>query len=191
MSMGYLVGENAPVVWRGLMVTKAIQQLLFDVDWGGLDVLVLDLPPGTGDAQLTITQMVNLAGAVIVSTPQDVALKDAIKGIGMFKEVKVPVGLQKSLDAQMFIALQILGMVQNMSVFICPHCQTATHLFGAEGVKRTCAIHEIDFLGSVPLHASICEDTDRGKPTMVSEPESPRGQTFMDLSKAMAVKIGL
>ena len=91
MSMGYLVGEKAPVVWRGLMVTKAIQQLLFDVDWGGLDVLVLDLPPGTGDTQLTITQMVNLAGAVIVSTPQDVALRDAVKGIGMFREVKVPV----------------------------------------------------------------------------------------------------
>ncbi|KAI9827653.1 MAG: Iron-sulfur protein [Phylliscum demangeonii] len=120
MSMGYLVHEEAPVVWRGLLVMKALQQLLHDVDWGGLDILVLDLPPGTGDTQLTITQQVKLDGAVIVSTPQDIALKDAVKGIKMFEKVNVP----------------ILGMVQNMSIFICPHCKQATHIFGSDGVSR-------------------------------------------------------
>src|SRR5436305_2370078 len=107
MSMGFLVPESSPVVWRGLMVMKALQQLLHEVDWGGLDILVLDLPPGTGDTQLTITQQVTLDGAIVVSTPQDIALKDAVKGINMFKTVKVP----------------LLGMIQNMSLFTCPHCQ--------------------------------------------------------------------
>ncbi|KAA8565589.1 hypothetical protein EYC84_009441 [Monilinia fructicola] len=145
MSMGYLVGDAAPVVWRGLMVMKALQQLLHEVDWGGLDVLVLDLPPGTGDTQLTITQQIVLDGAVIVSTPQDIALKDAVKGINMFKKIDIP----------------ILGM------------------------------HGIDFLGDIPLHASICDDADRGKPTVVAEPESERAKAFMSITELVGKKIGL
>ncbi|RDW85703.1 hypothetical protein BP5796_04028 [Coleophoma crateriformis] len=176
MSMGYLVGEKAPVVWRGLMVMKALQQLLHEVDWDGLDVLVLDLPPGTGDTQLTITQQVVLDGAVIVSTPQDIALKDAVKGINMFKKIDIP----------------ILGMVQNMSFFICPHCNEGTHIFGSKsGVTHACEEHGVDFLGDVPLHASICEDADRGKPTVVSEPESERGQAYMNIAQQIGKKIGL
>ncbi|KAH0130235.1 P-loop containing nucleoside triphosphate hydrolase protein, partial [Aureobasidium melanogenum] len=116
MSMGYLVPETSAIVWRGLMVMKALQQLLHEVEWGGLDVLVLDLPPGTGDVQLTITQQIELDGAVIVSTPQDVALKDAVRGVEMFRKVKVP----------------ILGMVQNMSAFTCPNCSTTHSIFGRE-----------------------------------------------------------
>ncbi|KAL3422020.1 nucleotide binding protein [Phlyctema vagabunda] len=176
MSMGYLVGDAAPVVWRGLMVMKALQQLLHEVDWGGLDVLVLDLPPGTGDSQLTITQQIVLEGAVIVSTPQDIALKDAVKGINMFRKMDIP----------------LLGMVQNMSLFICPHCNTGTHVFGSNsGVTHACQEHEIDFLGDVPLHASICDDADRGKPTVVSEPDSERAKAFIAIAEEVGKKVGL
>lgn len=176
MSMGYLVGDAAPVVWRGLMVMKALQQLLHEVDWGGLDVLVLDLPPGTGDTQLTITQQIVLDGAVIVSTPQDIALKDAVKGINMFKKIDIP----------------ILGMVQNMSLFTCPHCQNSTHIFGSHsGVTTACEKHGIDFLGDIPLHANICDDADRGKPTVVAEPESERAKAFMSITEVVGKKIGL
>lgn len=174
--MGYLVGDSAPVVWRGLMVMKALQQLLHEVDWGGLDVLVLDLPPGTGDTQLTISQQIILDGAVIVSTPQDIALKDAVKGINMFKKMNIP----------------ILGMVQNMSLFTCPHCQQSTHIFGSHsGVTHACSEHGIDFLGDIPLHATICDDADRGMPTVVSEPESDRAKAFMDVADIVGRKIGL
>ena len=175
MSMGYLVDEKSPVVWRGLMVMKALQQLLHDVDWGGLDVLVLDLPPGTGDTQLTITQRIILDGAVIVSTPQDIALKDAVKGITMFQKVEVP----------------ILGMVQNMSTFTCPHCNHSTHVFGSQGVARTCAEHGIELLGDVPLDARICDDADRGKPTVVAEPDSSRGRAFLGVAEKVGLSIGL
>ncbi len=175
MSMGYLVDEKAPVVWRGLMVMKALQQLLHEVEWGGLDILVLDLPPGTGDTQLTITQQIKLDGAVIVSTPQDIALKDAVKGVSMFRKVSVP----------------ILGMVQNMSVFLCPKCGHKTHVFGEEGVARTCESHGIELLGDIPLDARICDDADRGKPTVVAEPESARGEAFMGIAQEIAKKIDL
>ncbi|RDL37158.1 Cytosolic Fe-S cluster assembling factor NBP35 [Venustampulla echinocandica] len=176
MSMGYLVGDAAPVVWRGLMVMKALQQLLHEVDWGGLDVLVLDLPPGTGDTQLTITQQIVLDGAIIVSTPQDIALKDAIKGINMFKKMNIP----------------LLGMVQNMSLFTCPHCNSSTHIFGSHpGVKHACEQHDVPFLGDIPLHPSICDDADRGKPTVVSEPESTRADAFMSLAQEIGRKIDL
>lgn len=175
MSMGYLVAESAPVVWRGLMVMKALQQLLHEVDWGGLDILVLDLPPGTGDTQLTITQQIKLDGAVIVSTPQDIALKDAVKGISMFQKVSVP----------------ILGMVQNMSVFVCPGCGQSTHIFGAEGVMRTCNSDGIEMLGDIPLDAKICDDADRGKPTVVAEPESVRGKAFLAIAERIGRSIEL
>ncbi|EON69274.1 ATP-binding protein [Coniosporium apollinis CBS 100218] len=175
MSMGYLIGEDAPVVWRGLMVMKALQQLLHEVEWGGLDILVLDLPPGTGDVQLTITQQVKLDGAVVVSTPQDIALKDAVKGVNMFKKVNVP----------------LLGMVQNMSTFHCPHCQQTTDIFGREGVARKCEEMGIRLLGDIPLHASICSDADRGKPTVVAEPGSARAQAFEGIADAVKGLIGL
>ncbi|KAH8816162.1 nucleotide binding protein-like protein [Xylogone sp. PMI_703] len=176
MSMGYLVGEDAPVVWRGLMVMKALQQLLHEVDWGGLDVLVLDLPPGTGDTQLTITQQVVLDGAIIVSTPQDIALKDAVKGINMFKKMNIP----------------LLGMIQNMSLFVCPHCHNSTHIFGSHaGVTHACEKHGVKFLGDVPLHPRICDDADRGKPTVVSEPDSERAEAFMNIAQIIGKDIGL
>lgn len=208
MSMGYLLpasDENAPVVWRGLMVMKAIQQLLHEVEWGGLDILVLDLPPGTGDTQLTISQQVvldgmfflfptlraqmgselgymlmikGLIGAIIVSTPQDIALKDTLKGIGMFRKVSVP----------------ILGMLQNMSVFTCPNCAHKTPIFGARhggGVERACEREGIEFLGDIPLHRGICDDADRGVPTVVNEPESERGKLFMELARRVVERVGL
>jgi ATP-binding protein involved in chromosome partitioning len=192
--MGYMVGDAAPVVWRGLMVMKALQQLLHEVDWGGLDILVLDLPPGTGDTQLTITQQIvldgkdnlpffswnrlslTMIGAIIVSTPQDIALKDAVKGVNMFKTIKTP----------------ILGMIQNMSLFTCPHCHNSTHIFGSHsGVIQACKQHEINFLGDIPLHASICDDADRGKPTVVAEPESDRAKAFMKIAEEVGGRIGL
>ncbi|KAM5346468.1 hypothetical protein ACJ41O_009473 [Fusarium nematophilum] len=176
MSMGYLVGENAPVVWRGPMVMKAIQQLLHEVDWGGLDILVLDLPPGTGDTQLTITQQVILDGSVIVTTPHTLATKDAVKGINMFKTVDV----------------NILGLVQNMSLFQCPHCHGETHIFGSnERVERMCKEHQIDFLGDIPLHPSIGDDGERGKPTVVAEPTSERTNAFLKIAQDICPKIDL
>ncbi|KAK1248510.1 hypothetical protein MKX08_006730 [Trichoderma sp. CBMAI-0020] len=176
MSMGYLVGESAPVVWRGPMVMKAIQQLLHEVDWGGLDILVLDLPPGTGDTQLTITQQVILDGSVIITTPHTLATKDAVKGINMFKTVGV----------------NILGMVQNMSLFNCPHCHQDTHVFGSnKRVEKLCQDHEIQFLGDIPLHPNIGDDGERGKPTVVAEPSSERASAFLDIAKAICPKIDL
>lgn len=175
MSMGYLVDEKAPVVWRGLMIMKALQQLLHSVSWGSLDILVLDLPPGTGDTQLTITQQISLDGAVIISTPQDIALKDAVKGIAMFEKVGVGV----------------LGMVQNMSVFVCPGCGARTSVFGSEGVRRVCEGRGVELLGDVPLDGRICEDADRGVPTVVAEPESERAKAFMGIAERVGRKIGL
>lgn len=175
MSMGYLVPPDSPIVWRGLMVMKALQQLLHEVAWSPLDVLVLDLPPGTGDVQLTITQQVALAGAVVVSTPQDLSLKDAVRGVEMFRKVGV----------------DVLGLVQNMSVFVCPKCGEATHVFGSEGTARKADELEIRLLGDIPLHARICDDADRGKPTVVAEPESERAEAFRSIARAVAGKIGI
>ncbi|KAI5866302.1 P-loop containing nucleoside triphosphate hydrolase protein [Durotheca rogersii] len=176
MSMGYLVGEEAPVVWRGLMVMKALQQLLHEVDWGGLDILVLDLPPGTGDTQLSVTQQIVLDGSLIVTTPHTLAVKDAVKGINMFKKVNVP----------------LLGLVQNMSLFHCPHCHHQTAVFGSnERVKQVCGEHSIDLLGDIPLHQSIGDDGQRGKPTVVSEPDSERAKAFMDIAHLVGSKVGL
>ncbi|KAI1424653.1 P-loop containing nucleoside triphosphate hydrolase protein [Xylaria sp. FL1777] len=176
MSMGYLVGEDAPVVWRGLMVMKALQQLLHEVEWGGLDVLVLDLPPGTGDTQLSVTQQIILDGSVIVTTPHTLAVKDAVKGINMFKKVDIP----------------ILGLVQNMSLFCCPYCHQDTAVFGSnERVERLCQDYSIGILGDIPLHQNIGDDGQRGKPTVVSEPESHRARAFMDIARQVGSKIGL
>ena len=190
MSMGYLLpSESAPVAWRGLMVMKALQQLLHEVDWSpGLDVLVLDLPPGTGDVQLTIGQQVRLDGAVIVSTPQDIALKDAVKGVSMFRKMDIPV----------------LGMVQNMSVFVCPHCHTETKIFArsshdhqgdeVSGTEAKARDLGVDFLGDIPLDAKICADADRGMPTIVAEEAvGVRVNTgyYEQVAELVAKKIGL
>lgn len=157
MSMGFLVDQEAPVVWRGLMVMKALQQLLHQVEWGNLDLLVIDMPPGTGDVQLTISQQVVVDGAVIISTPQDIALIDAVKGTNMFKKVNVPV----------------LGLVQNMSLFICPNCEHESHIFGHDGALRMAEDMKLPVLGQLPLHADICQLSDAGKPIVVSQPNSP------------------
>ncbi|KAE9989921.1 hypothetical protein EG327_002108 [Venturia inaequalis] len=175
MSMGYLVSESSPIVWRGLMVMKALQQLLHEVDWGGLDILVLDLPPGTGDIQLTITQQLHLSGAVIISTPQSLSLKDSVRGIEMFRKVHVP----------------ILGMVQNMSLFACSNCGHEDHIFGTEGVTRTCKEMGVRFLGDVPLHGRICKDADEGKPTVVAEPGSARAECFRGIAGEVGKLVGL
>ncbi|KAK7740877.1 hypothetical protein SLS62_010974 [Diatrype stigma] len=176
MSMGYLVGEDAPVVWRGLMVMKALQQLLHEVEWGGLDILVLDLPPGTGDTQLSVTQQIVLDGSLIVTTPHTLAVKDAVKGINMFKKVNVP----------------LLGLVQNMSLFNCPHCHNDTAVFGSsERVQEICQEHSIDLLGDIPLHQNVGDDGQRGKPTVVSEPKSDRAKSFINIAQQVGSKIGL
>ncbi|TKW57754.1 Iron-sulfur protein NUBPL [Colletotrichum tanaceti] len=176
MSMGYLVPEEDAVVWRGPMVMKAIQQLLHEVDWGALDILVLDLPPGTGDTQLTITQQLLLDGSVIVTTPHTLAVKDAVKGINMFNKVNV----------------NILGLIQNMSLFNCPHCHGDTHVFGSnERVERMCRDHNISFLGDVPLHQSIGDNADLGKPTVAAEPTSERAEIFLKIARDIAPKIDL
>ncbi|KAK3828832.1 MAG: P-loop containing nucleoside triphosphate hydrolase protein [Benniella sp.] len=169
MSMGFLIGEEDPVVWRGLMVMKALQQLLHQVDWGELDLLVIDMPPGTGDTQLTISQQIPLSGVVIVSTPQDIALIDARKGVNMFKKVNVP----------------ILGVVQNMSLHVCPNCNHESHIFGEGGAERTAKEMGLDFLGDVALHSEICQLSDKGQPVVVSKPNSRHTQYY----KAIASKI--
>ena len=175
MSMGYLVRDGDPIVWRGLMVMKALQQLLHEVDWGGLDILLLDLPPGTGDVQLTITQQVMLDGAVIISTPNLLSIKDSVKGINMFRKVQVPV----------------LGMVQNMAIFTCPECGTSHNMFGYDGVRETCKQLGMKLIGDIPLHPKIGEDADAGKPTVVAEPESSRAKAFHDIAGKVAAEINL
>ena len=169
MSMGFLVPEETPMIWRGPMVMSAIQQMLRDVEWGELDILVVDLPPGTGDAQLTMAQQVPLSGAVIVSTPQDIALLDARKGLNMFRKVDVPV----------------LGIVENMSYFLCPHCGERSEIFSHGGARREAEKLGTDFLGEVPLDIAIRETSDGGNPIVVSSPESAHAKLF----RAMAERV--
>ncbi|KAK6304641.1 hypothetical protein J4Q44_G00252270 [Coregonus suidteri] len=159
ISMGFLVEDVAPIYWRGMMVMSAIEKLLRQVDWGPLDYLVIDMPPGTGDVQLSITQNIPIAGAVIVSTPQDIALLDARRGAEMFKKVNVPV----------------LGIVQNISVFQCPKCNHQTHIFGADGARSLADTLGVQVLGDIPLHLSIRAMSDRGQPVVVSSPDRPEG----------------
>lgn len=176
MSMGYLIPEASPVAWRGLMVMKALQQLLHEVEWGGLDVLVLDMPPGTGDVQLTITQQLNLDGAVIVSTPQDLSLKDAVKGVELFKKVNV----------------NLLGLVCNMAGFKCPGCGSVHEVFGnMSKIRAMCGKYDLNMLGEIPLHASISDDADRGKPTVVAEPDGERAAAFLDIAREVEAAVGL
>ncbi|KAM6069696.1 LOW QUALITY PROTEIN: iron-sulfur cluster transfer protein NUBPL [Theristicus caerulescens] len=166
MSMGFLVEETAPVVWRGLMVMSAVEKLLRQVDWGQLDYLVVDMPPGTGDVQLSVSQNIPIAGAVIISTPQDVALLDARKGAEMFRKVHVPV----------------LGLVQNMSVFQCPKCKHETHIFGADGVRDLAKTLGLDILGDVPLHVNIRETCDSGQPVVISQPQSDAAKAYLKIA---------
>ncbi len=185
MSMGYLIPPENAVVWRGLMVMKALQQLLFEVKWNKLDYLVIDMPPGTGDTQLTISQQVKVDGAVIVSTPQDIALIDAVKGITMFNNVNIPVSLHfgslQSLSLTNFS--KIIGLVQNMSYFLCPNCNHESHVFGTDGALREAKKQNLRLLGSIPLNEEICLQSDKGKPVVVSHvDEDPLTKPYFDIA---------
>lgn len=173
MSMGFLVEEDTPMIWRGPMVQSALQQMLGDVEWGELDLLVVDLPPGTGDAQLTMAQRVPLTGAVIVSTPQDIALLDARKAINMFRKVDVPV----------------LGVVENMSYFCCPNCGHRTEIFAHGGARATAAQFGVDFLAEIPLDVEVRETSDGGRPIVVSDPKSPIAGAYRQLAMTVRDKI--
>lgn len=172
-SIGFLINPDDPMVWRGPMVTQALQQLLEQTNWRDLDYLVVDMPPGTGDIQLTLSQKVPVTGAVIVTTPQDIALLDARKGLKMFEKVGIP----------------ILGVVENMSMHICSNCGHAESIFGQGGGEKMCADYGVDFLGALPLAMSIREQTDSGKPTVVAEPEGPVATIYKDIARKIAVKI--
>jgi ATP-binding protein involved in chromosome partitioning len=165
MSMGFMVAEEAPMVWRGPMVQSALLQMLRDVQWGELDVLVIDMPPGTGDTQLTIAQRVKLAGAVIVSTPQDVALIDTVKGVHMFQKVAVP----------------ILGIIENMSYFCCPECGTQSNIFGTHGARDRAGELNVDFLGGIPIDIALRRASDEGRP-LVLQPDHEITKVFADIS---------
>jgi ATP-binding protein involved in chromosome partitioning len=173
MSMGFLVDEETPMIWRGPMVMSALQQMLRDVEWGELDVMVVDMPPGTGDAQLTMAQQVPLAGAVIVSTPQDIALLDARKGLNMFRKVDVPV----------------LGIVENMSFFRCPHCGERSDIFSHGGARREAERLGVEFLGELPLDMAIRETSDEGRPIVVSDPGSEHAQVYRRIAARVWEKI--
>ena len=166
MSIGFLIDEETPMIWRGPMVISALTQMLREVEWGKLDVMVVDMPPGTGDAQLTMAQQVPLSGAVIVSTPQDLALIDARRGVSMFKRVNVPV----------------LGVVENMSYFLCPHCGTRSDIFGHGGARHEAERLGVPFLGEVPLHMAIREKSDAGLPVVATEPDGPHAQIYRDIA---------
>ncbi len=169
MSIGFLVEDNSAIVWRGPMVTSALNQFLRDVDWGKLDVLVIDMPPGTGDVQLTIAQNAPLAGAVIVSTPQDLSLIDARRAIAMFKQVETP----------------ILGVVENMSYFVCPHCGQRSDVFAHGGARHEAEAQGVPFLGEAPLHMLIRETSDGGQPVVASAPDSPQAKAYLGIAEKL------
>jgi ATP-binding protein involved in chromosome partitioning len=173
MSIGFMLAEDNPVVWRGLMVMGALEQLMRDVNWGPLDVMVIDMPPGTGDTQLTISQRVKLAGAVIVSTPQDIALLDARKGLNMFRKVNVPV----------------LGIIENMSVFICPNCGHEAHIFGHGGAKADALRLGVDFLGELPLDIAVRLSCDEGAPIVAAQPLGPVAAQYREIAEKIRAKL--
>lgn len=168
-SLGFFLGENAPVIWRGPMVMKAVQQLLKDTDWGELDALIIDLPPGTGDVQLTLVQTVPLTGAILVTTPQDLALLDVKKGAEMFKQVNAP----------------LIGIVENMSFFVCPDCGTSTEVFRRGGGQKESERLGIPLLGRIPLDPVVCDTGDLGAPLVLSHPDTPAAEEF----KAIAATV--
>jgi ATP-binding protein involved in chromosome partitioning len=173
MSIGYLVDEETPMIWRGPMVTQALEQLLRDTHWQDLDYLIVDLPPGTGDAQLTLAQKVPVTGAIIVTTPQDIALMDARKALKMFEKVEIPV----------------LGIVENMSVYLCPKCGHEDHIFAEGGGQKMAQQYDVDFLGALPLDRRIREETDGGKPTVVADPECRISQIYRDIARRVAARL--
>jgi ATP-binding protein involved in chromosome partitioning len=173
ISIGFLIDIDTPMVWRGPMVTQALEQLLKDTRWRELDYLVVDLPPGTGDIQLTLAQKVPVTGAVIVTTPQDIALIDARKGLKMFEKVGIP----------------ILGVVENMSIHICPSCGHESHIFGEGGAAKMCKDYGTELLGALPLDGAIRAQTDSGRPTLVSDPDGRVSQTYKQIARRCAVRI--
>lgn len=175
MSIGFLIDEETPMIWRGPMVTQALEQLLKDTNWKNLDYLIVDMPPGTGDVQLTLAQKVPVSGVVIVTTPQDIALLDAKKGLKMFEKVEVPV----------------LGIIENMSIHICSKCGHEEHIFGSGGGQRMSDEYHVDFLGALPLDLRIREETDSGKPTVVAEPDSRIAQIYCEIARRTAAKLSL
>jgi ATP-binding protein involved in chromosome partitioning len=175
MSIGFMIDEETPMIWRGPMVTQALEQLLRDTRWKSLDYLVIDLPPGTGDVQLTLAQKVPVSGAVIVTTPQDIALLDARKGLKMFEKVEVPV----------------LGVVENMSIHICSECGHAEHIFGSGGGEKMCDQYNVDFLGSLPLDIHIRENADGGHPSVADDPDSKASEIYRDIARRTAAKLSL
>ena len=172
-SIGFLIDPDAPMIWRGPMVTQALEQLLRDTRWEDLDYLVIDLPPGTGDIQLTLAQRVPVTGAVIVTTPQDIALQDARKGLKMFEKVNIP----------------ILGIVENMSVHVCPNCGHESHIFGEGGAARMAQDYKVEVLGQVPLDVAIREQADSGNPTVVAAPQSRAAEVYRQIARRVAIKI--
>ncbi|MEK6712790.1 MAG: Mrp/NBP35 family ATP-binding protein, partial [Nitrospirota bacterium] len=170
MSIGFMIAEDTPLIWRGPMVMKAVEQLLTDVEWGNLDYLLMDLPPGTGDVQLTLAQKVPLTGVVIVTTPQDVALLDVVLGISMFRKLDVP----------------ILGVIENMSFFRCPHCGERSDIFSHGGGEAASKKLDVPFLGEVPIDLKIREGGDAGRPVLVDDSESPQSKVFMNLAEQLA-----
>ena len=173
ISIGFLIDVDTPMVWRGPMVTQALEQLLKDTRWRDLDYLVVDLPPGTGDIQLTLAQKVPVTGAVIVTTPQDIALIDARKGLKMFEKVGIP----------------ILGVVENMSTYVCPNCGHESHIFGSGGADKMCRDYGTELLGQLPLDAGIREQADSGRPTVVADPEGKVADIYRRIARRCAVKI--
>ncbi len=173
MSIGFLVDADQAMIWRGPMATQALDQLLRQTNWGELDYLMVDMPPGTGDIALTLSQRVPLTGAIIVTTPQDIALLDARKGLTMFEKVSVP----------------ILGIVENMSVYVCPNCGHTEHIFGAEGGKRMAQQYDVEYLGALPLNLSIREQTDSGHPSVVAEPDGEIAAIYKAVARRVAVSI--
>ncbi|MGI9152246.1 MAG: iron-sulfur cluster carrier protein ApbC, partial [Rubrivivax sp.] len=173
MSIGFLVDEDQAMIWRGPMATQALDQLLRQTNWGDLDYLLVDMPPGTGDIALTLSQRVPLTGAVIVTTPKDIALIDAKKGLTMFEKVGVP----------------ILGIVENMAVYCCPNCGHTEHIFGADGGKRMAEQFKVDHLGSLPLNLSIRQQADEGRPTVVADPDGEIAALYKTVARTVAVKI--
>ena len=173
MSIGFMIDEETPMIWRGPMVQSALTQMLRDVNWGPLDILVVDMPPGTGDAQLTMAQQVPLSGAVIVSTPQDIALLDARKGLNMFRKVDVPV----------------LGIIENMSYFLCPNCGHQSDIFGHGGARHEAARLGTPFLGEVPLHLAIRETSDAGQPIVATDPDGPHADAYRAIAANVAQRM--
>ena len=175
MSIGFMIEPDQAMIWRGPMATQALDQLLHQTAWRELDYLLIDMPPGTGDIALTLSQRVPLTGAIIVTTPQDIALLDAKKGLKMFEKVGVP----------------ILGIVENMAVYCCPNCGHTEHIFGADGGKKMAAEYQVDYLGALPLNLSIREQADSGRPTVVSDPDGEIAATYKAVARQVAVKIAL